>query len=487
MNRGTRKLVFGRLGAGLAAAALLIQPLVAADRLEPGLQGQTAPGDRPGAVLAVPYSKGVRVVGHNNLGNRGSNLQLAWVDTCAYVSSTIPNMGLPGFEGNPGADPAQQGVAVLDVSNPRRPRQVGLLRDRGAIFATETMHAVAAPGRAVLAAGAYGGGKPGSTADNAAFLDLYDVSNCTRPKHMSQFVWPENVHMVTVSPNGQRVYGTIIDPFGGGGGLFVLDISDLAKPKLLGRFAATNPDGSSFEFAAHEVVLSPDERRIYAGVLAAKDGDLKRSPNSPFPSEETMGPDSGGVLIFDNSDIVDGRPSPKLRLVGAARHAGWHSPARASIGGRPYIVNASELGACPGTWPKITDISDEANPRVVGEFRLAMNHKENCPARTAMENASKGVVGAPGTAASHFNDVDSPIDTRLGLFPFLSAGLRIVDLRDPVKPVEVAYFKPGDACVSHVRYFGRTDQIWVVCNRSGFYVLELDRKLRARLKLPKRS
>jgi hypothetical protein len=341
------------------------------------------------------------------------------------------------------------------------------------------------PGRKVLVAGAYGGGHPGASADDAAFLDIYDVSNCAHPKHVSEYIWPENVHMVTVSPNGKRVYGTIINPFTGGGGIFVLDISDLAKPRLIGKFAATKPDGSSFEFAAHEVVLSPDERRLYAGVVAAKDGDLKRSPNAAFPNVETMGPESGGILIFDNSDLAEGRAEPKLSLIGTAPHAGWHSPVRASFGGKPYLVNASELGACPGTWPKITDISDEANPRVVSEFRLAMNHQENCPPRTAMETASKGVVPAPGTAASHFNDVDSAVDTRLGLFPFMSAGLRIVDLHDPLKPVEVAYFKPGDACVSHVRYEGRSGNIWAVCNRSGFYVLALDPTLRAALKLPK--
>ena len=301
---------------------------------------------------------------------------------------------------------------------------------------------------------------------------------------MSQYIWPENVHMVTVSPNGKRVYGTIIDPFTGAGGLIVLDISDLANPRLIGKFAATKADGSSFEFASHEVVFSPDERRIYAGVLAAKDGELKRNANTPFPSMAAMGPESGGFLLLDNSDIVSGRADPKMRVIGTAPHAGWHSPARAYIGGKPYIVNASELGACPGTWPKITDISDEANPRIIGEFRLAMNHSENCPPRTGMESATKGVVGAAGTATSHFNDVDSATDTRLGLFTFMSAGLRIADLRDPTKPVEVAYFKPGDPCLSHVRSVGRTGQIWVVCSRSGFYVLELDPKLRRTLGLP---
>ncbi len=481
------KVLAAKVAIGLAAFALTTQTAFAApDRLEPGLQGQTAPGDPPGQVLPQPYSKGVRLVGHSDIGGRGSNLQLAWVDRCAYVSSSVPKLNLPGFERKAGADESKNGVAVLDVRNPARPRQVGLLRERGAIYATETMHAVAAPGRKVLVAGAYGGGHPGASADDAAWLDIYDASDCARPRHMSQYTWPENVHMVTVSPNGRRVYGTIINPFTGGGGLFVLDISDLAKPRLIGRFAATRSDGSTFEFAAHEIVLSPDERRIYAGAIAAKSGELVRNPKAAFPSHETFGPDAGGVLILDNSDLAEGRPDPKMRLVGTAPRAGWHSPARATIGGKPYIVNAAELGACPGSWPRITDISDEASPRIVGEFKLAMNQTENCPPRTAAENMSNGVTGAPGTAASHFNDVDNAEDTRLGLFPFMAAGLRIADLRNPANPVEVAYFKPGDPCVSHVRYNAATGHIWVVCGTSGFYVLELNRKLRSELGLNRR-
>lgn len=220
-----RRLLFAISAVGLIAAT------PSGDRLEPGLQGQTMPEDLKTEILAQPYSRNVHLVGHTSIGNRWSNLQMAWADNCAYISSTIPDMNLAGFEANPRADKSQSGVAVLDVSNPRRPRQAALLRDRDALYATETMHAVSAPGRKVLVAGAYAGGKPGAFEENAAWLDTYDVSSCARPRQMSQYKWPENVHMVTISPNGKRVYGTIIETFSGGG-IFVLDISDLARPRL---------------------------------------------------------------------------------------------------------------------------------------------------------------------------------------------------------------------------------------------------------------
>jgi len=295
---------------------------------------------------------------------------------------------------------------------------------------------------------------------------------------MAEVKWPEPSHTVTVSPDGKRVYGTIISPFTGGGGIEVMDISNLANPRFVGKFAATRPDGSSFEFAAHEIRFSPDERRIYAGVIASKGGDLNAGIKLMPPNAKGLGPQAGGVYVLDNSDLAEGRPDPKMRLIGTAQHAGWHSPALARIGGRPYVVNAGELGACPGAWPKITDLSDETNPRVIGEFRLAMNREENCPAPGPIAKASGGVSGDPGTASTHFNDVDSATDTRLGLFPFMYAGLRIVDLRKPALPVEVAYFKPGDVCASHVRYDESTGNIWFACGSSGFHViaLELPRK-----------
>ena len=54
---------------------------------------------------------------------------------------------------------------------------------------------------------------------------------------------------------------------------------------------------------------------------------------------------------------------------------------------------------------------------MVGQFRLQMNLQENCPPRDRTETASGGIIGGPGTATSHFNDVDSATDTHLGLFP----------------------------------------------------------------------
>ena len=454
----------------LALAVLGLAPTVAAplaykiqpgDRLEPGKQGETMPGEA--RILPQPYSKGVRLVGHTDIPD-GVGAVMAWSGHCGYV-------------------PGKSGVSVIDVEDPEAPKVVGLLKEKGAIGAGETTHAASG----VLAASVYGVAGPNSpnpTKDDA-WLAVYDVSDCAKPKLMLEYKWPERVHTLTVSPNGRRIYGTVISPSDGHGGIQVLDISDPARPRFLGIFGVTRPDGTTFEFAPHEVSLSPEERRIYAGVIASKGGDLNQGVTTSFPSVETFGPESGGIYILDNGDIAAGRPDPKMRLIGTAQHAGWHSAIQANIKGVPYLVGAGELGACPGSWPRITNIADEKNPRVIGQFRLQMNMKENCPPRDQTESASSGVVGRPGTVTSHWNDVDSATNTRLGLFPFTWAGLRIVDLRDPSKPAEVAYFKPGDSCMSHARYLQDTGHIWFACRDSGFYVIELRPELRTALNLPK--
>lgn len=469
----------------LAGCVHTAPPGSIADRLEPGLQGQTMPGEA--VILPQPYAKGVRRIGHDPVNGRDSNVQLAWVDTCAYVSSTGSPFPIIGVAKG---DPSLTGVAVIDVRDPRHPRTVRTLRDKGSIAALEAMHAVSAPDRKVLATAAYHGGSEvagtsGTSheqgAGGPAWLSLYDVSDCTHPRLTAEVAWPENAHSVRISPDGRYVYGTNLSPFTGKGGIQVMDITDMAHPRFVGKFSATRSDGSAFEFASHEVSFSADGRRVYAGVNASKSDDLNQGISIFPPNRTALGSGGGGVFIFDNTDFAEHRANPKLRLLSAIPAGGWHSVMPARIGGIPHLVGGAELMACPGTWPVITNIADERRPVPAGSFRLAMNHAENCPAPGAMERASAGLVPPPGTATLHFNDVDNAQDTRLGLFNFMWGGLRIADLRQPASPVEVAYFKPGDVCTGHVRYSERNGQIWLVCAASGFHVLELDPRIRAQV------
>jgi hypothetical protein len=62
------------------------------------------------------------------------------------------------------------------------------LKDEGTLNATETLH---------------------------AWLSLYDPTDCTEPRLLCEMKWPEPVHTIPISPDGQLVYGAILNPFTG--------------------------------------------------------------------------------------------------------------------------------------------------------------------------------------------------------------------------------------------------------------------------------
>lgn len=452
------------------------------DNPEPLRQGEAIETEAHN--LDHPYSRGVDVVGHNALDGRVGNLDMTAAGHCAYVSSGAgfsPQGALMMIPHGPNS-----GTAVIDVADPSAPRLVRYLQDKGSIDATETLHALVIKGRAILATSNYGA-VAGMSAPPAGWLSLHDISDCANPRMLAEIQWPEPVHTLRISPDGRYVYGTVLNPFSGYGGIEIMDISDPAKPRFVGKFGATRKDGSSYAFAPHALTFSPDAKRIYVGVNSSHGEDLDPDVTHARPGSmnlATVGRDAGGVYIFDNSDFARRKANPKLRLISTALHAGWHSPVLATIGRKPYIVSAGELGACPGAWPRITSIAKETQPARVGEFRLAMNRQENCPEPNAIEKGSGGLVARQGTASSHFQEVDDSRNTRLGLFGFLYGGVRIADLRNPAEPTEIAYFKPGDPCASRVHYDRASGNIWFACSTSGFWVVQLKPDLRKQMGLP---
>ena len=95
-------------------------------------------------------------------------------------------------------------------------------------------------------------------------MDIYDVSDCARPRLLTTFTFPENIHNLTISPDGNRVYATLP--------LQVVDIRDPAHPVFLGNLEKDIPQPNIFQqaglpvnYLAHEVLTSPDGNILYLG------------------------------------------------------------------------------------------------------------------------------------------------------------------------------------------------------------------------------
>jgi len=145
------------------------------------------------------------------------------------------------------------------------------------------------------------------------------------------------------------------------------------------------------------------------------------------------------------------------------------------------MVAANELRCT--AFPRIFDITDETRMRMVGEFRLESNDR-------CLDDPQWAEANRAGGYGLHYNSVaDAAYGyVALGMFNFMGSGLRVVDLRDPTHPREIAYYHPGDiqrtsptgtetswvrdSCVSKNVFVHESQQIWFGC-RSGLYVAEL--------------
>src|SRR4051812_27709993 len=86
------------------------------DLPETGVQGEVPVPDQLSGRSTQGYRCNVRPVATNDLGGLGGDIQLTWFRTCAYQVA-------------PKGDAASEGVAVLDVADPRAPRLVTTLRE----------------------------------------------------------------------------------------------------------------------------------------------------------------------------------------------------------------------------------------------------------------------------------------------------------------------------------------------------------------------
>lgn len=452
------------------------------DLPETGLQGDVPKADQASGRAELGYNCGLALVGHTTLDADGrapgGNANMAWAGSCAYVSG-------PGAVFGRDDPAATQGVAVVDVTDPAAPQHVRTLRGPGASSAMETIHAVETDGRAVLVVGEYGnqsgGGKP---------MTAYDVSDCADPVELGTFTWPENIHNLTISGNARYVYAT--QP------LQVVDMEGLfdADPATGFRYVGNLEAATEYPLVSagpgadlDDVVPLPKSSDGYLSHEAwPTHGGTKLYLGGQLPTFEVF-------TILDISEWLEGRGAP---VVLSQRSGRGHSVRTATIGGTPYVLHSEEsvFGLANGCLPSalnpfagpaeawLTDITDETQPVLeVSQLQLEINRVENCPAQL-----DSGV-----DSSVHYQDVDDPTDTSFVMASMWNAGLRVFDVRDPLRPVEVAYFNPGDVADGeevrldkawgHVRYVAETGHIWFATESGGFWVVELEPQVRQHLGL----
>jgi hypothetical protein len=219
-----------------------------------------------------------------------------------------------------------------------------------------------------------------------------------------------------------------------------------------------------------------------------------------------------GVVVLDVGDIQARKFNPQIRELG---HITWGGPftiAQQTIPvtwhDKAYLIAVDEFA---GEDVHIIDISDETKPKIVRQLQLEVNRPENSAAVNA-DVAHNGFFGYE----AHYCSVDRTSNPTALACGFFNSGIRVFDIRDPMKPHEIAYFNPpaqvgrnadlvgsehaspygragnlsavgaagpgvmatwgppadltADWCSSPPRFVG-TDQLWASCQDNGFMAL----------------
>ena len=304
---------------------------------------------------------------------------------------------------------------------------------------------------------------------------MYDVRDCRSPRLLNSVASthlgiPANVlgHEGAFSPDGRTYWAT-----GGPGGVITaIDVSDPALPRVLfsGSIGVIN----------HGLSLSPDGRTLYLSTIEPE-----------------------GLSVVDVHGIQDREPAGMPRVLGTLTWTdggnGQHS-VPVTWKGRPYLVFVDEMKAGA---VRIIDVADVTRPRIVRRLKLQV-HLD--PGRVSADVTGSKLFGYE----AHYCSVDRPQDPTALACSYFNSGVRVFDVRDPLRPKEIAYYNPpaqvgrgpalpgsehaqgvatgspggwgadltADWCSSPPRFVGR-DQLWVTCQDSGFLALRFTNGVRS--------
>jgi hypothetical protein len=449
------------------------------DHPESGLQGQVpAPLRKPGGFLG--FSCNLTLVAKAR--GEGAGWQAAFSTdaaghTCAYYDTSPSKLNR-----------ARSGVVVVDATDPAHPAVAGYLASEAMSDPLESLKVNER--RQLLGAVdvANGGGGPE--------IELYDLSaDCRFPRlltralaHRSSQAAQDAVRADegSFSPDGLTYYATNLRS----GAIYVIDIGDVAAPKLLAEWDLP------FNQRTSGLSISADGNRAYLTLFGH--GAAARVGEAGTPDN--------GIVIADVSAVQSRIPHPQIKVLSTllwADGSGSHQTVPVRIHGKSYLIATDQSGsglsnaggwaaACSAHLPpfgivRIIDISDERNPQLVSKLGLEVSDPDNC------SRVTPDLVGLSGfTYDSHYCSADSQQNATTLACAFFESGIRVIDIRDPSRPREIGYFVPAsvttpspgsqntrttvtgrpDHCSAQALFDARTASLLTTCQDSGFVALK---------------
>lgn len=392
-----------RLGLAAAIAGLLAGGLPAGAAGTP--QVTVGSPSVPGTI------KSFQVVGRIDLGNRGMNSPLALAGKCAYL-------GDRSYAATPRKN---AGIAIVDVSKPSAPKQVGSIAARPDTTQREMRADLGLGLLVVMDYSPYiGSALSGGDSYSGNDLQIYDIAkDCTKPKLLSTYDFgaraPHEFFLWKDRKNPGRVLAYVTHAIYAPD-LSVIDLTDPTSPALVSTFMMP----TQFASGTGDVVATQNPASYMHSIAVSDDGTRAYVGNWDY-----------GTFVADTSGLADPNGAPVIRpLSPTPLDYGANVHGNVPIPGRPYGVMVQEEYAnagrsCPFGWLRMADMTDPANLKLAGEYKLPENDCEKAKAANA-------------TFTSH-NQTNFP---SLTFLTWYSGGLRAVDTTNPDKLVEAGVFVP---------------------------------------------
>jgi hypothetical protein len=176
---------------------------------------------------------------------------------------------------------------------------------------------------------------------------IVDITDPAQPRTVSFVPVPQGSHNTTVHPSGRYLYNSNADLITSiAPSLEVIDISDLAHPKIAGELALQPFPGLGTE--SHDISFNASGTRAY--VAALSHGEILDTTDPAHPKSITT--------------IID----PAINV--------WHQTEELTIDGRSFLIAEDEFAGaegtaqCPNGGLHIWDITDEQAPMKVGAYNI---------------------------------------------------------------------------------------------------------------------
>ena len=345
-------------------------------------------------------ARNFRLLGHDPSAAWGGGSLVEVKNGFAYVGA----VGGSSFNG-------PEGFTVHDVSDPRKPHKVAEVRSPPGVHS----HKVRLVGDDLLYVNAERlGGDTGKDVRTGFFI--FDVRNPREPKQVGFYDMPgKGPHRFGIDHERKLALLPCSAPGWSKRVIWTLDIKDPLKPELISTWGLPwqkteeGALGDTVQLDSTCTVHGPPVirgNRMYAGFWG------------------------NGIAVIDCSDLRD------MKLVG---HISWSPPFHGSthtvwpVGDRPYLVVTDEARGKQKMWDSqfmwVVDIRAENNPIPVSTFMPDRDKYFSRPGRYGAHNILED-IRSEGPWAN------------LVFLTYFNAGLRAVDISDPLHPKEVGCYVP---------------------------------------------